>query len=354
MFDQFLFMDYIRIIVLVIFSVRIMVTDLKLKKIYNKDILWMSLVGFVFFLFGLNFDLLPSLFTNFMLALVFGIFLWKIGIWSAGDGKLFAACSLYLPYKMYLPFFSSQMIVLNVFLLAFLFWIVPMIFKTERHEKIDSFRLSFSPKNIINMSLVLFGAFYFIWQGVYLLGMGLYSGSFLISLAISLLAFAVLQKLFTSKVTYVFLILAIARPFFDPSFASFETLMTLVLTMSAILFAGAIGNLSMYISYSEKKLVDMGVGDIPIGILAKGKNKIDDFGIFMEKKFRNKEKILKTGFTSEDIVKAKKMRTIDGFIVKMTISFAPLLFISTFVTIFIGTDILLYLASLIYDSWFYG
>ena len=354
MFDQFFFMDYVRIIILAIFSKRIIQTDLKEKLIYNKDLLWMSGVGFIFFLFGMNFDLLPSLLTNFMLALVFGIILWKIGIWSAGDGKLFAVCSLYLPYKMYLPFFSSQVIVLNVFILAFLFWMVPMIFKTERHEKIDSFKLSFSPKNIINMSLVLFGAFYFIWQGVYLLGMGIYSGSFLISLAISLIAFAVLQKLFTSKVTYIFLILAIARPFFDPYFASFETLFTLVLTMSALLFAGAIGNLSMYISYSEKKLNELDVGDIPIGLIEKGNNKIADFGTFMEKKFSNKETIIKKGFSSKDISVTKKIRTIDGFIVKKTISFAPLLFIATFVTIFIGTDILLYLASLIYDGWFYG
>ncbi|MBW6461784.1 MAG: hypothetical protein K0B07_01950 [DPANN group archaeon] len=354
MFDQFIFMDYIRIIVLILFSACIISTDIKLKKIYNKDIILMSVVGFIFFLFGLNFDLLPSLLTNFSLALLFGIFLWKINIWSAGDGKLFAACSLYLPYKMYLPFFSSQLIVINVFILAFLFWLVPMIFKTKRHEKIDSFKLSFAPKNIINLSLVLFGAFYFIWQGVYLLGLGLYSGSFLISLAISLITFAVLRKLLTSKVTYVFLILALARPFFDPSFASFETLLTLVLTMSALLFAGTVGNLSMYISYSEKKLSDMGVGDIPIGVLAKGKNKIDDFGLFMGKEFKNKEKILKTGFTLDDIAKAKKIRNIDGFIVKKTISFAPLLCIATFVTILLGTDILLYLASLIYDGWFYG
>ncbi|NOQ56335.1 MAG: hypothetical protein GQ477_06045, partial [Nanohaloarchaea archaeon] len=134
MFNQFLFMDYIRIIILIIFSVRIMLTDLKFKKIYNKDLLLMSATGLILFFFGLNFDLTPSLATNFILALVFGIILWKMNIWSAGDGKLFAACSLYLPYKMYLPFFSAQVILLNVFILAFLFWLVPMVFKTKKSE----------------------------------------------------------------------------------------------------------------------------------------------------------------------------------------------------------------------------
>ncbi|NOQ55720.1 MAG: hypothetical protein GQ477_02835 [Nanohaloarchaea archaeon] len=353
MFDQFLFMDYIRIIVLIIFSVRITITDFKFKKIYNNDLLRMSTVGFILFLVGFNFDLLPSLVTNFILALGFGIIFWKIGIWSAGDGKLFAVCSMYLPYKMYLPFFSSQVIVLNVFILAFLFWLVPMIFKTKRHEKIDSFRLSFSPKNIINMFLVLFGVFYFIWRGIYLLGVGLYSGSFLISLAIAIIAFTVLQKMFSSKVTYILLILAILRPFFDPYFASFETLITLGLTVFGLLFAGALGNLSMYISYSEKRLSDICVGDIPIGVMIKGQNKIAEIGFFIENKLGNKDKILKFGFNETDIFKAKKIKNLDGFIIKKTISFAPLFFVATFITIFIGTDVLLYLASLVYDGWFY-
>lgn len=354
MIENLTSIDILRMLVLVVFSVRITRTDLRYKKIYNRDLIWMFASGLIFFLFGLNFNLLPSLATNFILASVFGIILWKMDIWGAGDGKLFAACSLYLPYRMYMPFFSAQVILLNVFVLAFLFWLIPLAIKTKRHEKIDALKAGFAPKNIINIFLVLFGVYYFIWHFVCFLGMGLYTGSFLISLTISLLAFAILQKLFTSRATYVFLIFALARPFFDPYFISFETIATIILTLFALLSAGAIGNLAMYISYTEKRLPELKVGDIPIGVMVKRKNNIADFRDFMEKKFPDKDNILKKGLSNKDLTIAKNINVINGFIVKKTISFTPLLFTATFVTIFIGTDILLYIASIIYNSWFYG
>ncbi len=344
-------MDGLRLVVFVLFFIRVIRIDLKNKEIHNKDLFFMALVGFVLFLLGGQFDLMPSLATNAFLALVVGIGLWKIGVWSAGDGKLFAVCAIYLPYKMYLPFFSAQIILINVFILAFLYWLAPTIFKTSRSEKLNAFKTSFAPKTVINLFLVLFGLFYFISKIVYLFDFGLHAGGYIISLTVALLAFGAVKKFFPAKTTYVFLAFAFARIFLDTSFITFNGGLTLVLTVLALLLTGFIGNLSMYISYTEKRINELKECEVPISVISR-KNKITDFERFLKKNFKNSDVILKKGFNKEEIILAKKIKSIDGFIVKKTISFAPLLFVSTLFVVFFGKDVLLSVASLIY-GWFY-
>lgn len=351
MYENFTQLDFLRIFAFILFSARIIHIDLKEKKIYNRDLLFMGVSGLVLFLMGRQFDLIPSLAINFFLGLALGVILWKIGIWSAGDGKLFVACTLYLPYKMYLPFFFSQTIVVNVFILAFLFWLLPVIFKTTASEKLKAFKISFEPKNILNIFLISLGLFYFIGKLVYLVNFGLHANGYFVSLAIALLAFGILQKIFQSKTTYVFLIFAVARVFFDTSFLSFTGGLIIALTVFALLFAGFLGNLSMYISYTEKKLPELSEGDVPIGARLE-KCKICDFDILLKKKFKNMDVILRNGFGKDDLGVARKIKTVDGFVIKKTVSFAPLLFISALFVFFFGTDVLLYIISTIYE-WFY-
>ncbi|MCK4967891.1 MAG: prepilin peptidase [Candidatus Aenigmarchaeota archaeon] len=344
-------LDFLRLFVFVLFFIRIIRTDLKTKEIYNKDLAFMSVTGLILFLLGGQFDLIPSLATNSFLALITGIILWKIRIWSAGDGKLFAVCSLYLPYKMYLPFFSTQIILMNVFIFAFLYWIAPTFFKTSKIEKFNAFKTSFAPKTVINLFLVLFGLFYFIGKLVYIFDFGLYASGYIISLTIALFAFGAVKKLFPSKITYIFLGLSFIRVFFDTSFMTINGIATILFTLFALLFAGFLGNLSMHISYTEKKLSEIKESDIPMGIMAKN-NKTYDFEKFISKNFKDMNTLLTKGFGKEEITVAKKIKNIDGFIVKKIIPFAPLLFVSTIFTVFFGVDVIIYAASLIYEVFY--
>lgn len=352
MFENLILYDFLRLAVFTIFFIHIILSDFREKKIYNKDLYKMGALGVILFLLGLKFDLIPSLLTNFFLALMLGICLWKLGVWSAGDGKLFAICTLYLPYKLYLPFFYAQTILINVFVLAFLLWLIPLIFKTKRSDKISIFKASFMPKNIFSLFLVIFGIFYFIAKLVYLIDFGLHTSGYIISLAVAFLIFGFLKKKYSSHMTYVFLAFAAARVFFDTSFLSFDGGLKLMLTVFALLFAGFLGDLSMHISYTEKKHSKLMEGDIPIGLILR-KNKTKDLEELLKTKFKDADIILNKGFSKDDLVIARKIKDVDGFIVKKTICFAPFLFISTILAVFLGCDVLLYLISIFY-GWFYG
>ena len=344
-------LDIIRLFVFAIFGIIISYYDLKEKKIYNKNILAMAIVGITLFLIGRNFDLLPSLLTNFFLALLIGFAFWKIGIWSAGDGKLFSICTLYLPFKLYIPFFHSSVILINTFILAFFIWFLPLLIKTKRKEKINTFNQVFNPKTILNLFLTIFGLFYFIGYFFSFLNLNVYSSGYIITLIFALILFAILQKLISNKLTYLLIALCVLRIIFDPSIFSLFFWATSLMTLFVILIAMWIGNLSLYISYDEKKLKDVKEGDIPIGIIIKS-NKNVDLEKFLEENFENKE-ILKKGFSKEDIKKFSKIENnIQGIITKKYICFSPLIIVALLLVSFFKVDIFLYIFSEIYYMFF--
>jgi len=343
-------LDIIRLFVFAGFGIFLSYYDLRERKIYNKHLLAMAITGLILFSISANFDLFPSLLTNFSLALLIGIIFWKIGIWSAGDGKLFSICTLYLPFKLYIPFFHSSIILVNTFILAFFIWFLPLLIKTKRKEKRDALIKTFNKRLITDLILTIFGLFYFIGYFFSFLNLNVYSSGYIVTLIFALALFAILQKIIPNRLTYLLIVLCALRVISDHSIFSFSFWIIFLMTLFVILIAMWVGNLSLYISYDEKYLKDIKEGDVPIGAIVKGNKKID-FENFLEKNFGSKD-ILKRGFSKEDIEKFKEIKDVRGFVTKKYISFTPLMVISLLLVSLFKVDILLYTFSGIYYMFF--
>lgn len=339
--------DLIRIAFFALIGSVICYQDLKLKKISNYHILILILGGIFLFLLTFTFEFLPKFFMNFFLSFLVGIFLWKFGIWKAGDAKFFAASSLFLPFLLYSEFFPSALILINSFLLSFFAWILPTLIKTKRKEKIEALKLTFNFKNILNLFLIVFGLFYFLGKLFSYLNIGLYVG-YILALLLSFLIFSITQKIFQKKFIFFLLAFCILRIFDYSSLFSLNYWVGLFLTIAILSLAIWIGNLSFFISYEERYLEDLKVGDIPIGLISK-KKKVEMEKILGKYFDERKNEILKNGFDRNDLKKVKEIREIKGFIVKKYVSFSPLLLISTLLVAFLRTDILMFLVALVME-----
>jgi len=116
-----------------ILSFFIVKDDLQHKKIKNKFILagfsvgcGLFLVGFLFGFIQLTY--LRAVLINSFLALTVAYLFWLATFWPAGDAKLFALFSFLLPlhfyWKNYLPFFPSIVLLVNIFVCAYVFLLV--------------------------------------------------------------------------------------------------------------------------------------------------------------------------------------------------------------------------------------
>ncbi|MBM3245851.1 MAG: hypothetical protein FJZ13_00775 [Candidatus Omnitrophica bacterium] len=126
--------------------------DIKSGKIRNKWIIIGLLFGLL--ISGLNAafkEMYPGIMLpNISIAVLVAYLLWKFGLWSAGDGKLFIAYSLLMPllrYKeIYFNYFPAFTLLLNIFLPATLFLFSKAIldfFKGNSYSEIkDSLRLA--------------------------------------------------------------------------------------------------------------------------------------------------------------------------------------------------------------------
>lgn len=74
---------------------------------------------------SINYSYLQELFINGFISIITAYVLWKLGIWAAGDAKLFIVYALLIPLdyysRSYFPHFPSFALLLNIFLPIFLF-----------------------------------------------------------------------------------------------------------------------------------------------------------------------------------------------------------------------------------------
>ncbi|MBL7130741.1 MAG: hypothetical protein ISS45_04990, partial [Candidatus Omnitrophica bacterium] len=82
---------------------------------------------------GINYSYIQELFINGLISIVIAYLFWKLGIWAAGDAKLFIVYALLIPLdyysKSYLPYFPSFALLLNIFIPLFLFILIAAFLK---------------------------------------------------------------------------------------------------------------------------------------------------------------------------------------------------------------------------------
>ena len=157
------------LLTLIVFGIWTSYTDLKEGLIKNHSILFLVLVAIFFnIFFTKSFIIHPIVSsTNITMAIVSGIILWLCGMWSAADAKLFAAFTILIPIQLYIAksYFPGISILINSFVLLFLFSFFPIILKTKLKEKWKNIVELAKPRFILNLLLSML-ALNFIFYGI--------------------------------------------------------------------------------------------------------------------------------------------------------------------------------------------
>jgi len=180
---------------------------------------------------NLNTHYLIELFTNFAFAIAIGYGLWHIGIWTAGDGKLFIAYAALVPLSIYnlgyLEWIPSAVLMMNVFVPATVLFTIIILRKSKPKVLFETFKQIlkqiFEPKTFL-LSFIQF--FAIIWATRSLLTLlGLEFLSFFASFGVLYL----ISKYLNRYSNYLIIGTGILRLLFDKDLFSFSALFEIIL-----------------------------------------------------------------------------------------------------------------------------
>ncbi|HLD87400.1 MAG TPA: hypothetical protein VJB12_05030 [Candidatus Nanoarchaeia archaeon] len=103
---------------------------------------------------------------NLLFAALAGILLWRMGLWSAGDGKLFIAYAALIPLSLYsaasATYFPSFLILAYTFVPIMIFWLSRILLQSSTKAKIALLRKMAAPGFLLDTFLSIFA---FMWLG---------------------------------------------------------------------------------------------------------------------------------------------------------------------------------------------
>lgn len=213
--------------------------DIKFGKIRNKWILLglgyfftTNAVIILFFndIYKLNFDYFVFLLLNGFLALIAGVLLWYLGLWTAGDAKLFFAFLLLLPVSN--SNFNFDDVLINIFVPLSVILIIPLLFKIKKKEFFAVFEL----ESLLFTVLFLFAA---IWPISKIAEFAQFHELNLIAIFLILL-FLLKFKKYNNWIFLALILLAFLRIIFDNSVYLFETWVFFALVLGLILIFGLV------------------------------------------------------------------------------------------------------------------
>ncbi len=349
--------------------------DIRHGKIRNKWIVAAvaySLLANLLIFLSMSYSLGPDprlgyfieLLGSVIVALIAGFIFWSVGLWSAGDAKLFAAYTSLIPlsaYKYgYIHFFASSSILLNTFVPFFIAYTVLLMAKTTLKNKIYYLKRSFEPKKLA----MLFGFLYaFVWPiDLFFYYTNIPKNYFIVILFLFILIYA-LQSLLKKKHTMIILLLIALRVIFDSDALGLESI---VIALSGVLLFALFRFFILYMGYDFfTKRVDIRLlkpGMIPAEsvYLEKGEYKKDrtlnfsllSYLIGSGKKNGPEEKkyILKSkgaGLEQNDVIKLKRLEPSLGFEhlrVYQTVPLAPYFFAGVLLTIICKGNMFIFLS----------
>lgn len=361
--------------------------DIKFGKIRNKWIIlaltyavitYCILITYHYLTAGLNQHYLIELLTNTLFAVAVGFGAWYLGIWTAGDGKLFIAFSALIPLSVYTvgyqAWIPSITLLINIFISASLIMFVFMIFKVRPKDikKVFTsfFKEFFQPKQLLESVIYLFAIFWIMQILLSLIGLGT---NYILRLILTIVIFTAIQKKLGNKALYIMLALSLLRFIMDKSVYSWSFLADLLILVFVwrfikSLLTGSISKLAQEIFTKDIKVNELKQGMILSEIIQKKekltKQELNDLkrlpdteiikykGDYIIKKpkssieFDNFIDEEAEGITKKQIYKIKDI----GFAkirVSQTIPFAPFIFLGVLLTILVKGNILIVIINLI-------
>lgn len=351
------------LVIILIFGINSSYIDIKDGKIRNFHILMAISVGLLvwFFLFSYGFVEAFEFGQTILLGgygLLVGFFIWLIGLWSAGDAKLFAAYSFLIPASVYKwAEFPLVSLLSNTILPIFIVLIGFLLIKSSWKHKKKALKNILNYKFIFNLLLIVFSLS---WV-VFILFRLIHIPQNYIFLVFGLLGFMYLiKKVLPKYATRILIGLAIARIIFEfDKIFSFEFWGSfLLLTLGYIVLVLVLKDMSSKYFSKNVEIIDLRPGMIPAEVIIKTKKgyKRESVQKHSLNQFKTKMKGFVhsydiKGLTNKDIFKidqlrrAKKFR-INTLKIKQTIPFAPFMFFGALITLLIGGNLVLWLMML--------
>lgn len=191
-------------------------TDIKFGKIRNNILLFGLIYAIVlnliifFIIENINPRAYLHYFTNAIFMLVVCFILWYVGLWTAGDSKLFFIFNLLVPpffiTEYYLGYFYGLVFFINIFGIMFFYFIYKIITNLKKSEFLYSIKKTFVPRNLVGMLLFVFGfglLFRYLPQGL--------SKNFFLSVFMIFLVYSIIESVFENKVIIALVGLVLVR-----------------------------------------------------------------------------------------------------------------------------------------------
>ncbi len=332
--------------------------DIKTGKIKNKWVMlglaYALVVNFLIYFFvritggQLRVEYFSELAVTVITSLVVGFVMWLIGVWTAGDAKLFTAFSALVPLSVYkyghVEYFSSMNFMINTFVPFFVIYLFLLLFRTSLKQKAFYLKKSMDPGQLGALFLFVFS---FMWPLMYFLDFIRLPGNYFYMIFFMFILMMVLEKIFKGQLTKLLLVFSALRIIFDRSLFTLGPWLSMIITFAGFVF---LRYFILYMGYDfmtkdvDIKLLKKGMVPAEIIYREKGKYKkqqILHFSLisYLQESTTKREHLFEPtsdGLTQEDVKKVKKLEKKLGFEhlrVYHTLSFAPYLFAGVIITV---------------------
>ncbi len=342
--------------------------DIKIGKIRNKWVvlgalvallLWLGL--YLFKVVSLNYVMLVFVYS--LAALGIGFFIWFIGLWSAGDAKLYFAFSLLIPLSSYrysegFPFIT---LLANIILPIFVFLVVKILIKSSWNQKLIVVKGILRPKRLGGFVLVIFSL---VWISGYLFHLINIRPNYVFNIIAimglnKLLGELLKYKFFKEKkitVTKFLMVICILRVVFE-----YQLILTWVFWKSFLLLTMGYALIRMFISDLEgifSKKIDvrnLKEGDVLAEMITKNgeKKTISDFGYSQMGQKDSLFELDYSGLKENEIKMIKKLYKrkklmFKNILMQETMPFAPFIFLGALLTLMLKGNVVVVLMLFFY------
>ena len=319
--------------------------DIKFGKIRNKWVVLAIVYSVIAYaslfllgnVYGLTIDSIFRIAFNAMLALAIGFALWHMGLWRAGDAKLFFAFVMLVP--IHSKGFSSFFVILAATFVPVMAYFLAQIFlKTSYEEKLSHFKRALESKTMLRIALFIFGISWLAQISLNYFGL---RGNIFLLLLIMYLLYNFVEKVFKFDFIYIVLAVSLARILFDKSIYTFSFLpWFLALLLLFLIVRVFIVSMGMkYFSY-EVQLSQLREGMIPAEVIFRRSGRyfkrMKSFSIIGEAKSKGRLLFNPDVLGKNDIKRLKSLQKRLPFRtlrIQSTMPFAPFLFSGVILTI---------------------
>lgn len=198
----------------VLISLFISAEDIRHGKIANKFLLALLILGIAYQ--ALSAQSILSVAYASLYALTIAFALWFLGLWPAGDAKLFAVLFLFFPQNLYGSHTLVFDFMVNTFVPIFFFMFFVIIARSKLAIIKDALKFTFEPYRVTMLAMVLLGFVWFLAKLIQLLTAGLaVATDYFVSLVLLFAIYEIFRRVLSAKMELLFFGLAVLRIVLD-------------------------------------------------------------------------------------------------------------------------------------------